>query len=394
MPSVPLRGTVSVLVCTVAALIVLTLGSTCAYSAGAVPLLKVGGEATVAGVGSPARATAIARAERDALRKHIESLMGKDLMHLAGPLLNRTSAYVQSSRLVELAQGEREVHVEIVAYISPEPLRADLAALVLPALPKPPVVLVLVGEQAGNVTRLSGTEASVAETSFVKAFDNAGFEVLDPYVLRERYTQPQLMRALRERGATAARLARQNRADLILMGNAHYSETPVGTSGGTWRVSATLRLSLVNAETGKEVQALTSTASLNSGSIEDGRRQAVLDAGAKIVDDAMVGAVLAVVGKKNADIVWLAIEGPGNRRRAQEIVAVLRRFKGMTALEEMYHSPGVARYRCQYEGSMKDFIVYLTEEARYSDFSLESRIVSGQEATLTLSPNAPRTPPD
>lgn len=371
---------------------VFTLGQARAFPAATESLVKVRGEAVVSGRGRAARTVAISHAEVNALHTLLQSLVGADKMQFVGKLLNQADAYVQTSRLITLDQGEETVRVEVEAYIRPDRLRADLASLMLPLLAKPPAVMVLIGEQAGGVTRLSGTEVSVAEMSFAEAFHSEGFETLDPFVLRARYTQPQLIDVLRAGSAKAARMARENRADVILMGSAHFSESRAGSWGGTVRVTATLNLTLINAETGKEVRALTSSASLYSGSVEDGRRQAVIDAGAKIIDEALVNTVLAVIANTNSGTVWLAIEGPGNRLRVQEVMTALKRLEGLTALEEMYPSPDVARFRCQYAGSMKDFIAHLTEESRYSDFSLDSRVVSGQEATLTLTLNGGPSP--
>ena len=367
-------------------------GSARAFPAATESLVKVRGEAVVSGRGRAARTAAISHAEINALHTHLQSLVGADKMPLVGELLNQVDAYVQTSRLISLDQGEETVRVEVEAYIRPDALRADLASLILPLLAKPPSVMVLIGEQAGGITRLSGTDVGVAEMSFAESFHSEGFETLDPSVLRARYTQPQLIEALRVGGPKAARMARENRADVILLGSAHFSELRGGSGGGVLRTVATLNLSLINAETGQEIRALTASASLYSGSIVEGRRQAVIDAGAKIIDEALVSTVLAVIANKNSDTVWLAIEGPGNRLRVQEVMAALKRLKGLTALEEMYPSPGVVRFRCQYTGLMKDFIAHLTEESRYSDFSLDSRVVSGQEATLKLIPNGGRSP--
>ena len=67
------------------------------------------------------------------------------------------------------------------------------------------------------------------EMSFAEAFHSEGFETLDPFVLRARYTQPQLIDVLRTGSAKAARMARENRADVILMGSAHFSESSLNS---------------------------------------------------------------------------------------------------------------------------------------------------------------------
>ena len=145
------------------------------------------------GVGASAKKMAIELAQQQIITEVIQSLTNStDLAPFRG-LLRQASAYIARYDLLRNDISGTMTQVEIDAQVREKPLRQDIAAIMLPRLPRHPNILLLLAEQTESTAAVQagwGPAARTLDEGLKKfGFSVAGLESLGGVYSAERLGQ-------------------------------------------------------------------------------------------------------------------------------------------------------------------------------------------------------------
>ena len=180
-------------------------------------VLTVRTKGTAEGVGLSARKAAVETACQAALEEVLGAMTNSSEMDLFKPVLRQASRYVSRYDLLRSDIVGTATEVEIDAHVLEKPLKHDVAAIMLPRLPRKPSVRVLLAEFIGPGAREGGPTFDVAEAVFRKPLEDFGFTVKGVYDLLDHYEAPQLVAIAEGDVPTTAAFARANSEDVVLV---------------------------------------------------------------------------------------------------------------------------------------------------------------------------------
>ena len=334
------------------------------------------------GVGVAARNNAVADAEEQILTDVLRAMISTADLAPFRAVLRHASGYIQRYDLLRCDTANGATTVEIDAFVLEKPLRQDIAAVMLPRIPKNTSVLLVVSEQP--------TPESPARVGMGAAFlvlkdglEKYGFSVVGPDKLDTVYTPERLLGITGGAIDDGSRFARENAQKVIITGQATSAHEPLPTAANMHRNRAHLALRVFFGPDGKMTDALGAEAVVQSQDPREGGDQAISDAAGKLVTDTTVAVVLALLGRDEKDRVLLTIDQPGDESAVHETAEILRRTEGVAGVEEMLVTPALARLQIDYDGPMAR-LADLVHAIQTTAGTLEVRRAVGREITAVL----------
>lgn len=357
---------------TSACAVILFLLAACPFTAeGTDGELTVRTKGSAEGVGLSSRKLAVESACQLALEEVLGAMINSTDMTLFKPVLQQASRYVARYDLLRSDVVGTATEVEIDAHVQEKPLKHDVAAIMLPRLPRKPSVRVLLAEYIGPGAREGGPTFDIAEAVFREPLEDFGFTVKGVHDLLDHYEAPQLMAIAEGDVPTTAAFARANAEDVVLVGSITTTHEPAGADSNMLRNRARAVMRVVSGPDGKVRDTLTAEAAVQSVEPVEGGTQAAQDACGKLTGDCVVAIVLAVLGMEDETRVIVRVDQPGTQPAVDELCVLLRGVMGVGGIEPLFFSETLARLAVEYSGEM----------AFLSD-SIAGKTVSGRKVEI------------
>ncbi|MBN2311041.1 MAG: hypothetical protein JXR94_18845 [Candidatus Hydrogenedentes bacterium] len=354
-------------------------------------LTAVRGEGAAPGVGTDATAAAVRNAQATILVQRLGELYGSPDLSPFQDLFEDPAAYFASYKLLRQERNDdASTTVEIEAQLRDTKLRNDVAAALRPHLAHTPRVLILVSEsiQGEGVRPLDGGD--VALPALAQAFEDAHFEVVGPALLRAQYPDDALIDAAHREPEVAGRLARDQLAGVVILGEAQAVAEPAPPGSSFHANRAALRLRVIRASDGVEIDSLSAEAVVHSIEAWPGGAQAVRDACERLQQRVVASALLAALNEPVPGDVTLTIRGPGLAARVPRLLESLETELGVGEIEQLNASESVVCVRLAYSGAMRDLVQFLTRR-EYPEFVVRVPRVVGKNLTVAIE-DAPPSP--
>ena len=369
-------------------------------------LVKVRIEASAPGTGPTARNAAVQGAERDMAALTLKAALTSELLAAAKPILDKANQYIRSVQLIRYETVDGATRVEVEGFVRRKELLKDAAAFLLPRMTEPPKVLVLIAEPPGAGKPVSAASPGTAGKAIEESLKKASLDVVDSSVARACYSEADLLKRLEGGNEEAGALAKQQFADVAVLGalavssesqetnGAEVLRAPDGAEalrapgGGVAANKATLSVRVFRARDGKLVEALSAEAIVHSLDAMEGAAAAIEDVSAKLAPDLETICVLAVAGLAPSGDTLITVEQPGTRGRFDELVKAITEICGGTGVEVLFYSDSLARMRIDYQGLMTPLLDTL-EKRTYDGRALETRRAVQHDVTLRLAPGPP-----
>lgn len=334
-------------------------------------LLTVRMKGGAEGVGLSARKQAIAQAQQQVMEDVLQSMAHSTDMALFKPVLRQTSRYIPRYDLLRTDIIGERTEVEIDAYVLEKPLRRDVAAIMLPRLPRKPSVRLLIADYIGPESASGGPTFTVAETVFRDALEEFDFPVAGIHDLLDHYDITQLLQIVQGDVDTTAAFARANAQDVVIVGSVVTTHESLAADSNMLRNRALVSLRILSGPDGKICDTLTAEAAVQSVVPVEGGTQAAQDACGKLKTDCIVGVVIAMLGLEDENRVIVRVEQPNSRETMEELLDLLKTIEGVSAQETLFFSDTLARLAVEYSGTM----------ASFSD-ALAGRLVNGKKVEV------------
>jgi len=334
------------------------------------------------GVGMTARNNAIAAAEEQIITDVLRSLINMEDLAPFRALLRHASGYIQHYDMLRCDTANNSTTVEIDAYVLEKPLRQDVAAAMLPRIPKNSPVLLVVSEQPAPET----PARVVAGSAFLvlrEGLEKYGFSVVGPDKLGDAYTTEKLLAVTGGNVEDGSRFARENTQRVVITALATSEHEPLPTAPDMAKNKARVAVRVFSSADGKLAEALGAEAVVQSADPRDGGDQAISDAAGKLVTDTTVAVVLTLLAHEEKERVLLTIEQPSNEAAVHEAAEALRKADGVTGVEELLISPALARIRIDYDGSMAR-LADAVHAVQLSVGTMEVKQAVGREITVVI----------
>lgn len=318
-------------------------------------LLTVRMKGSAEGVGLAARKMAVENAQALVMEEVLQAMTNSSDMSLFKPILGQASRYVQRYDLLRSDIVGAVTEVEIDAHVLEKPLKRDVAAIMLPRLPRKPVVRLMLAEYIGPEAQTGGPTFDIAEAVFRKPMEDFGFSVKGVHDILDHYEIDQLVGITQGDVPTTAAFARANAEDVVVVGSITTTHEPLTQESNMLRNRARVTTRVVSGPDGKIRDTLTAEAAVQSVDPVEGGTQAAQDACGKLTGDCVVAIVLAMLGMEDETRVIVRVENPGKQEILNELVQALGGINTVGAVESLFFSETLARLAVDYYGDMAFF---------------------------------------
>jgi len=312
------------------------------------------------GAGFSARNKAIAAAQGEVLQQLIHSFAPAVPTELVAPILDRAAAYMERCDILKQDNSDDRTRVEIEAHIATRPLRQDLAAIMLPRLPKPPRALLLMGEKLPGDQIIAVPDNSIAERVLRAGLEKLGLKIDPATTTVGHYNQQELIEIVNGGIPSGARFAQESTADVVIVGIALTESLPNAFQTNVHRTRAAVSLKVFRGIDGKMMDEITARAIISGEDAVASGEEAIRDACAKVLGDTAVSVVLSVLGAQNPTHVHLVLNNPGPREQAEAVLSLLRVEPEVSAIGEPFYSAKTFRVTFEYEGQMSYLVALLS----------------------------------
>ncbi len=319
------------------------------------PLLTVRMKGSAEGVGLSARKQAIENAQQHVVEEVLLSMTHSTDKTIFQSILRQASQYVQRYDLLRTDIVGDTTEVEIDAHVLEKPLRHDVAAIMLPRLPRKPSVRLLLADYIGPDAVAGGPTFDIGEAVFRKSLEDFEFPVKGIQDLLDHYEMPQLLDIIQGDVPTTATFARANAEDVVIVGSITTTHQPLSDGSNMLRNRARVAMRIVSGPDGKISDTLTAEAVVQSVDPEEGGMQAAQDACGKLTADCLVGVVLAMAGMEDESRVILRVEQPGAPDIMTVLIDLIRTIEGVSSVEQLFFAATLGRLAVEYSGTMAHF---------------------------------------
>ncbi len=326
-------------------------------------VLHVQGGGDAPGRGQEARKSAIANARNGLLINHLEFWSDSpDLAKLA-LILDQGASYFRDVRVLRHEPGNESTHVEIEADLLVAKLRADIAKYILPVLNHQPTVIVIVQDDFGEGDVLDMVQPGVAEKKLRKILRNAGFNVIEPDVLRKTLAPEDLLACVAGAESLSAEAARSLFADVTIVGRATVSVADDSRVTNLFRNRGSVALRIVRSTDDAIAEELHATGVVESREPAQGGPMAVEDACEKLSVALASGVIMAVLFNPDDDAIKVSLIGEPEDGSRDDVIKWLANQARVDAVEIVGMEDGLVRLRLDYDGTMRQLVDLLRDGA-------------------------------
>ncbi len=378
----------SALFCCLALVALLLLPLPCQAAAEGPPTFVVRTMGYHDATGFAARRQAIAEACREAVLDVLANYLPQAESYMLEDMLRNHEVYIQRFDLLRHDQDENGTRVEVDVHILEQPLFRDLARVMLPRLPELPDILIIMGERIGPDRIVAVPDFGVAETTLREAFEESDLPVSGVDSIDDVYSQADLIALVNGDLEAGAVFARENLADVVIVGTAVAQPDNPERTDQLQRHEAVVQARVYRSFDGKVMEEVQSNAIVHGVDPMSVGVQAVEDACAKLVDSLQTAAIIAMLGVQEQDKVLIHIRRPGEETRVDQVAEVLRRLPGVEEVERVFYSRPLARLYVSYHGPLR-YLVEAITEPRYDGAPLEIHSAIGREVTVAFPDTSP-----
>ena len=321
----------------------------------------------------------------DALRRAVEQAVGtlissdtmtNNFQVVHDKILAQTSGYVKNYQIIKEGQVGQEFRVTVMADVGRENLQRTLDALgLLHELKEKPKVMVIIEEQVGG---LFGTtewrNVGQAESTIVERLLAAGFNVVDPAMVRANMSRDEALRFL-EGDAKAAAAARTKYGAQVLVTGRAFSKNAGGKILGTnmQSIQATLQARVVRADDGRVISSRSEQGTKPHIDEMQGGALAIKEASERL-SDVLINDILGSWKKEvygRSQEITLVISGLVSYRHLSAVKKFLESdLQGVKAVHQRNFTQGTAELLLDY-GGKSSFIADELANKRFTGFRLE-----------------------
>jgi len=321
----------------------------------------------------------------DALRRAVEQAVGtlissdtmtNNFQVVHDKILAQTSGYVKNYQIIKEGQVGQEFRVTVMADVGRENLQRTLDALgLLHELKEKPKVMVIIEEQVGG---LFGTtewrNVGQAESTIVERLLAAGFNVVDPAMVRANMSRDEALRFL-EGDAKAAAAARTKYGAQVLVTGRAFSKNAGGKILGTnmQSIQATLQARVVRADDGRVISSRSEQGTKPHIDEMQGGALAIKEASERL-SDVLINDILGSWKKEvygRSQEITLVISGLVSYRHLSAVKKFLESdLQGVKAVHQRNFTQGTAELLLDY-GGKSSFIADELATKRFTGFRLE-----------------------
>ena len=340
-------------------------------------------QGTAPGTGRSARAAAIENAQLAILIDRLAEITGSTDLQRFGGILDNPSRYFRPYRLQQSTNSDTSTTVVIEATLLDALLRRDAATLLISHLPYKPRIFLAVSERLDPKSPYTIPEHPVAHTALVKILSESGFDVLALDGLREKHSGEELASFSAVEPAPVSQFARQNLADIVVVGNASAS-SEAGPAASSFRpYRAKTSLSIIRAGDATVLAELTAEAVVQSIEPKEGAAQAIRDACDKMREPLTVEAVLGSLTRVSPEHIVLTVKGLDVKTRLPEIRNRLESQEGIEQVEPLTVSENAAWLQVVGSVPVKQ-VAEMVTRAEYPGFRVKPQGVVDKDIMVSV----------
>jgi len=314
------------------------------------------------GVGLTARRLAIEDAQHQVMVDILRSMTNTEDMSPFRGILRQADRYIKRYDVLRSDVVGQSTEVEIDAHVLEQPLRYDVAAVMLPRLPRKPSILFLIAEYIGLESQTGGPTFDIAETALRDRLKDFKFSINGIENLITHFDIVNLIQIINGDVNDGAAFARANQEDVIVTGLVTVTHKPLQKDSNMLRNRAEATVKVFCGHDGKMMDVIASQAVVQSVDPVEGGRQAVQDACAKLTSELLVSVVLTMLSLEDEGRVLIEIEEPKNVETVEQLTQFIKHIPGVFEVETLFFSETLARLAVEYYGAMADFSDYINEK--------------------------------
>jgi hypothetical protein len=328
-----------------------------------------------------AREKAIDDALRRAVEQAVGTLVSSDTMTsnfqlVHDKILAQTSGYVKNYQIIKEGRVGQEFRVTVMADVGRENLQRTLEALgLLHELKEKPKVMVVIEEKVGGLFGTTAWEnVGQAESTMMERLMAAGFNVVDPAMVRANIPRDKALRLLEGDPKAAAATGLQYGAQVVITGRAFSKNAGAKLLGTQMQsIQATLQARVVRSDDGRVISSRSEQGTKAHIDEMQGGALAIKEASEKLAD-ALINDILASWKKEvygRSQEITLVISGLVSYRHLSAVKKFLESdLQGVKAVHQRSFTQGTAELSLDY-GGKTSFVADELANKQFTGFRLE-----------------------
>ncbi|MGC8738826.1 MAG: hypothetical protein ACP5UA_09305 [Candidatus Hydrogenedens sp.] len=316
------------------------------------------------------RQMALGEAQKNAIEKYLLSILSEEHLKYLNPLLNKSSLYIISFKILNENTTNDKSVVELDVEINDELINKDITTLLIPYRTDLPTISMYILDLYTQDKNSNFLECINAYEVIEKKLTNLKFSVKKTNI-ENNYSKSDIFQLIEDGLAGKKKIAMSQDSDVFVLGVNQYEIIGDIYNTQMQKVRCNLTLELFRVSDGKLLDAFTVSASVQGKNSSDAQKQSAEDCALKSIQKIITCSFLSTLNcPKNIKDVFLYFDNFNDKNLIKKIIDYLEvvTYGGKTEL--IFETPKRTKYLLMFDGP----IVHIVDSI-YNNNQLKNKII-------------------
>lgn len=305
------------------------------------------------------RQMALGEAYRNAVEQYLLSILPEKYLKHLNPLLNKSSLYVKSSKVLNENTTNDKSIVELDVEIDDESINRDATTILIPYISELPTISMLIINLNNKETKNKNEFVATNSYEVIKQkLNNLKFTVYEIKLKKNDTNNENIVTLISQGLDGKKKLATEQDTDIFILGANQYETIGEFSDNQMGKIRCLLTLEIFRVEDGKLIDAFTTTAAVQSKDYKEGQTQSAEDCAIKSIQKLITCSFLGTLKKEgNSSDIYLYFEGFEDKKLIQNVINFLETITYGSKTELVSDTKNRIKFRFLYDGP----IVYIVD---------------------------------
>ncbi|HOV32414.1 MAG TPA: hypothetical protein PLX23_03525 [Candidatus Hydrogenedens sp.] len=329
---------------------------------------------------------ALGEAYRNAIEQYLLSILPDKYLKYLNPLLNKSSLYVKSSKVLNENTTNDKSIVELDVEIDDESINRDATTILIPYVSELPTISILMINLNNKETKNKNELVAINSYEVIKQkLNNLKFTV-QGIKLRKNDTSDENILNLISQGLDGKKkLAMAQDTDIFILGVNQYETIGEFSDNQMGKIRCLLTLEIFRVEDGKLIDAFTTTSAVQSKDYKEGQTQSAEDCALKSIQKIITCSFLGTLKKEgNSSDIYLYFEEFENKKLIQDVINFLETITYGCKTELVSDTKNRVKIRFLYDGPIVYIVDSISNNPQFKNNIIIQKVI---ERKIFLSPS-------
>mgnify|MGYP000900733421 CR=1 FL=1 len=332
------------------------------------------------------REMALGEAYRNAVEQYLLSILPEKYLKNLNPLLNKSSLYVKSSKVLNENTSNDKSLIELDVELDDESINRDVTTLLIPYISELPTIsMFIINLNNKGIGEKNELEALNSFELIKQKLNNLKFTVQEIKLKKNKIDSKDILNLIVQGLEGKKKLAMEQDTDIFILGVNQYETIGNFSDNQMGKIRCLLTLEIFRVEDGKLMDAFTTTAAVQSKDFKEGQKQSSEDCALKSIQKLITCSFLGTLKNEiNPTDIYLYFEGFSDKKLVQDIINFLEAITSGSKTELVTESRDRVKIRFLYDGPIVYIVDSISNNPQFKNNIVIQKVV---ERKIFLSPS-------